>query len=352
MIRVLLVEDSITQREILRRLLRQDTKFRIVGEATTGYQAVELAQRLQPDVVLMDIHMPELDGVAATRLIMQRSPVPIVVASATLQSDEVDLGLEALKAGAVSVIQKPQGAVLLHLDKIAPDLQRELVAASKARVIRRTVPPTSPVGLLPQPTLQWDQIEVVAMCASTGGPPVLAEIFSRIPCPYPLPILLVQHISEGFVTGFARWLRQLTGQPVGMAEPWQRLSPGIWLSPDRKHLSLADRNRLQLIAPSGEIHCPSGDVLFRSVATHVGPAGLGIVLTGMGDDGAEGLLALRQAGGRTVIQDEASSLIFGMPKSARDRHAAELELPPDGIIQVLTEVARHASASRPAPWAR
>ena len=349
MIRVLLVEDSITQREILRRLLKQDATFRIVGEATTGHEAVNLAEGLRPDVVLMDIHMPELDGVAATRLIMQRSPVPIVVASATLQSQEVDLGLEALKAGAVSVIQKPQGAVLLHLDKIAPDLRRELVAASKARVMRRTIPPTLAAGPPPQPSFELDQIEVVAICASTGGPPVLAEIFSNIPRPYPLPILLVQHISEGFVSGFARWLRQLTGQVVDLAEPWQRLTPGIWLSPDRNHLSLAEHHRLQLIPPSGQIHCPSGDVLFRSLADNVGPAGLGILLTGMGDDGAAGLAALRQAGGRTVIQDEASSLIFGMPKAARDLNAAELELPPDRIIEVLIEVAQHAT-NRRVPW--
>ena len=349
MIRVLLVEDSITQREILRRLLKEDPTFRIVGEAGTGHEAVQLAQQLRPDVVLMDIHMPELDGVAATRLIMERSPVPIVVASATLQSDEVDLGLEALKAGAVSVIRKPQGAVLLHLDKIAPDLRRELVAASKARVARRAARLTPESGMPLGPVFQLGQIEVVAICASTGGPPVLIEILSRIPRPYPLPILLVQHIAEGFVGGFARWLRGLSGQPVGLVEPWQRLSPGVWLSPDRNHLSLADHHRLQLIAPRGEIHCPSGNVLFQSLAEHAGRAALGIVLTGMGDDGAQGLLALRNAGGRTVAQDEASSLIFGMPKAARDRGAAELELPPEGIIEILTEVAQRALHPRPGP---
>jgi len=349
MIRVLLVEDSITQREILRRLLKEDPVFRIVGEATTGREAVEMAQRLRPDVVLMDIHMPELDGVEATRQIMQNSPVPIVIASATLQNDEVDLGLEALKAGAVSVIRKPQGAVLLHLNKIAPDLRRELVAASKARVTRRPAPLTQ-AAMPPTPAFQLGQVEMVAICASTGGPPVLLEILSRIPRPYPLPILLVQHIAEGFVGGFARWLHELSGQAVGLVEPWQRLSPGVWMSPDRNHLSLADHHRLQLIAPRGEIHCPSGNVLFHSLAEHAGPAALGIVLTGMGDDGADGLLAMRNAGGRTVVQDEASSLIFGMPKAARDRNAAELELPPEGIVKVLTEAAQHAINPRPGPW--
>ena len=346
MIRVLLVEDSITQREILRRLLNEDPDFSIIGEARNGREAIEMVERLRPDVVLMDIHMPQLDGVEATRQIMQRAPTPIVIASATLQSDAVDLGLEALKAGAVSVITKPEGAVLLHLNKIAPELRQELLAASKAKLARGPKSrPETPPGQ--QAQLPLRQIEVVAICASTGGPPVLVEILSKIPRPYPLPILLVQHIAAGFVSGFARWLQELTGQQVALASPWQMLSPGVWLSPGELHLTLGNNRRIQLLPSRGEIHCPSADILLQSLAERAGATALGIILTGMGDDGAAGLLALRKAGGRTIVQNEASSLIFGMPKAARNRNAAERELPPEAIIDVLTEVAQFASGPPP-----
>ncbi len=340
MIRLLLVEDSITQREILRRLVNQDGEFVVVAEARNGQEAIEMVERHCPDVVLMDIHMPDVDGLTATRLIMQRTPVPIVIATATLRKHEIDLGLEALKAGAVSVIEKPQGAVLLHLEKIAPYLRAELVAASKAKIVRR--PWSYPRATSSRsPNVPWNQIELIGICASTGGPPVLLDILSHIPKPYPLPVLLVQHIALGFVEGFARWLGDRSGQLVRIAGPRQYLTPGVWLSPGGKHLAIDDHNRIDLIPQSpNQIHCPSGNVMFSSMAKRAGPGSLGILLTGMGDDGASGLLDLRAVGGRTIIQDEASSLIFGMPKAAREKGAAELELSPEGITEVLQQVAR------------
>jgi two-component system, chemotaxis family, protein-glutamate methylesterase/glutaminase len=349
MIRVLLVEDSVTQREILRRLLNGDGAFSVIAEARNGREAVELVEQCRPDVVLMDIHMPDMNGVEATREIMRRFPVPIVIASATLKKREMDLGLEALKAGAVSVIAKPEGAVLLHLEKIAPQLREELLSASKAKVRRFAAPQLSPSPPARPPvdlSSRLRDIQVIGICVSTGGPPLLLEMFSAVPKPYPLPVLLVQHISFGFEEGFARWLSDSTGQSVSLAANGQRLEPGIWIAPGGWHLTFASRTRLDLRERQpADIHCPSGDPLFESLGKHFGANAVGVVLTGMGDDGARGLLALNQAGGVTLIQDESSSLIWGMPKAAKQLNAAALELSPEQIVRVMTEVAESKFAN-------
>jgi two-component system, chemotaxis family, protein-glutamate methylesterase/glutaminase len=342
MIRVLLVEDSVVQREILRRILAVDRTFTILGEARNGKEAVRMAEELRPDVVLMDIHMPDMNGVEATREIMKRCPVPIVIASATLKKNDLDMGLEALNAGAVTVIAKPEGAVLLNLDKISVELRAELLAASKVKfkpaatpvLKRQPVTPGRPV----------ETIDVIGICTSTGGPPVLIEILSALPQPFVIPILLVQHITQGFEVSFTRWLSERTGQSVGMAVIGQRLSAGIWMAPTGKHLVLANSKFLDLPEPKpAEIHCPSGNPLFASLAKHFGARAVGILLTGMGDDGAKGLLELKQAGGTTVIQDEASSFIWGMPKAGKELKAAIHELNPQEIALLMTEINRKAS---------
>lgn len=341
MIRLLIVEDSVTQREIFRRLFAEDGAFAIVAEAATGEEAIRLVQQHLPDVVLMDIHMPGMGGIAATREIMRLCPVPIVVASATLRRHEIDLAMKAIEAGAVSVIEKPEGAVLLHLQKIAPQLRAELLAASTVIVKRRPfvakarTPQTFSAG-----NMVTGNIELIGVAASTGGPLVLLEIFSALPKPFPLPVLLVQHISEGFVEGFARWLGESTGHPTRLATDGARLEPGIWLAPSGRHLAVANRSRIELPPRRpADLHCPSANVLFDSLSRHAGNRALGVLLTGMGDDGASGLLALKKSGGQTIIQDEASSLIWGMPKSAKELGAEVLELNPAEIVRVMMKAA-------------
>jgi len=340
MIRVLIVEDSITQREILKRLVNGDGAFTVIGEARNGREAIAKVLENPPDVVLMDIHMPDMDGIEATRQIMRLCPVPIVVASATLQKKDVNLALQALEAGAVSVISKPQGAVLLHLEKIAPSLRNELLAASMAKVRRHDSPaPRKAVPTLPVQSTREQPIDIIGVCASTGGPPVLTQIFAAIPKPVPVPILLVQHISEGFEEGFARWLSDTTGQSVRLATSEQRLAPGIWMAPNGTHLTVSGSTRISLIPKNPkDIHSPSGNPQFESLAKHFGPRAAGVLLTGMGDDGAQGLLALRLAGGKTIIQDEASCMIWGMPKWGKELNAATQELNPADIAVTLTQM--------------
>jgi len=339
MIRVLIVDDSVTQREILKRLLEADSEFVVVGEARDGSQVVEMVRELKPDVVVMDIHMPGMDGIEATRQVMSECPVPIVIASSTLKKRDVDHGLKAIEAGAVSVIRKPEGAALLHLKEIAPELRHELLAAAQAnvsRLTRRDSPAFSPQV---QTAHHKSEIHAIGVCASTGGPSVLSEIFANLPKPYPIPILLVQHISQGFVEGFGEWLAAQTGQTVGMATDGQQLAPGIWLAPARRHLVLSSPTRLSLpTRKSMDVHCPSGDSLFQSLAQHLGPKAAGVQLTGMGDDGAHGLLALKKAGGETFVQSEATSLIWGMPKVAKELGAANHELSPAAIAGALSRL--------------
>ena len=340
MIRILIVEDSVTQREILRQLLDAEPEISIVGEARDGCQALAMVQELKPDVVLMDIHMPILDGVQATRQIMSKAPVPIVIISATLQKKDIDHGMAALEAGAVALVQKPTGAVLLNLKKIGPELREAILAASQANLQNARRSARRNIAAQTVATEEkFPPVEIVGICTSTGGPPVLNEILSRLPQPIHVPILLVQHISQGFEEGFAKWLSQQTGQPIEVVYNARRLTPGIWMSTQGKHLSVASTARMMLTQPSpSDIHCPSGNQLFSSLAHHFGPRAAGVQLTGMGDDGAKGLLALRRAGGQTLVQDEASSLIYGMPQVAMQLGAAVYQMDPREIAAKLTSI--------------
>ena len=191
-----------------------------------------------------------------------------------------------------------------------------------------------------------ESVEAIGICASTGGPPVLVEILAALPQPFSVPILLVQHITQGFEESFARWLSQRTGQPAGMAVNRQRLGAGIWLAPTGQHLTLGNSKFFALLAQQpADIHCPSGNPLFASLAKHLGSRAAGVLLTGMGDDGAKGLLALKQAGGTTIMQDEASSFIWGMPKAGKELKAAGYELNPREIALMMTEMNRKTGAS-------
>jgi two-component system chemotaxis response regulator CheB len=272
---------------------------------------------------------------------MAEAPVPIVILTSLLHQRDVDVTLEALEAGAVSVIAKPAGAALLHLHEVAAELEHELIAANQT-VFNRPRPAdkpppgerTAPLVHVPGP------IEAIGICVSTGGPPVLAAILAELPVPFPIPILLVQHISQGFEAGFAAWLCKRTRQQVQLVKDGDRLQAGIWLGPAGWHLTVRSRQRMALLQPEdSDVHCPSGDPLFRSLAKHFGANALGVQLTGMGDDGAKGLLDLRKAGASTIIQEQSTCTIWGMPKAAKEIGAATHELSPSEIAACLARLA-------------
>lgn len=337
MIRVLVAEDSAVTREYLAHLLGQDPALRLVGLARDGQEALEQAERLKPDVILMDVHMPRMNGYEATRRIMERAPTPIVMVSASLSRDEVTMSFEALKAGALTLLDKPGGPDHPAQAETARQLVETVKLMAEVKVVRR-FPRRERPGTLPSPSpLSGRQIRLIAIGASTGGPQVLAEILAGLPANLGAPILIVQHIAPGFTEGLAEWLGQGTRLGVKLPEPGESVRSGtVYLAPNGWQMGIRRDGRIRLTKEAAEDgFCPSASHLFQSVAEAYGRSAMGILLTGMGRDGAAGLRRLREAGGVTVAQDETTSVIFGMPREAIRLGAAEYVLPPDQIAVTL-----------------
>jgi two-component system chemotaxis response regulator CheB len=356
-IRVLVVDDSPTVRELLTYLFASDPDFQVVGTAANGEDAVAAVSSKKPDVVTMDIHMPRMNGYAATRTIMETCPVPIVIVTGSLSEDEIRSPFAALEAGAVAVIRRPESLHQPSHAAHARALIQTVKLMSEIKVVRRWAehpavdhPPSkpyaseSPVDIVPQADLR-----IVAIGASTGGPLVLRQILSQLPKPFPVPILGVQHITEGVLEGFAEWLAESCGFPVHVARDGEiPLAGHIYLAPDGKHMSVNRQGRIALWEGDPEQgHVPSVSCLFRSVAEVYGAHAAGVLLTGMGRDGAVGLGKMKEAGAVTFAQDRASSVVFGMPGEAIRLGAASHVLPPESIAASLASLARQGE-SQPA----
>lgn len=316
----------------------------VAGEAHDGDEVLPLVEKLRPDVISMDIRMPGMDGLEATRQIMNRCPTPVVVVSGLVER-EVDLSFQALEAGALAVVEKPGDPSAAAYPRKVRHLINTLSAMSKVHVVRRWEPsgdtePLEPAApRVPAP----EQLEIVAIGASAGGPSALSTLLRDLPADFPLPIVITQHILESFTAGLARWLEKSTVLPVRMAEDGLALRPGVvHLAPGGAHLSVVRHDNLlraKLIRKMGDQrYQPSVNVLFESVAKACGAAAVGVLLTGMGDDGAAGLLALRQAGGKTYAQDEASSTVFGMPGAAIAVDAVERVLSLSNLATILANI--------------
>ena len=341
--RVLVVDDSPTQRAILLALLGDDPELEIVGWATNGQEAVQAAARLQPDVITMDLRMPVMDGLEATRSIMHETPTPIVMVTSSASVDDRQMAFAALEAGVLAFVPKPAPGASGRL--AADELVRTVKSMAQVRVVRRWSPrrhalrvavPDAPVarpkGAQPP--------GVVAIGASTGGPQALHEILTRLPASFPLPVLVVQHIAEGFAAGLVDWLRPLCPLPIQLAAPGVVLDrPAIHVAPSGRHLEV--RGRMLTLSADAAVsgHRPSATVLFRAVAREYGAAAVGVLLSGMGDDGAAGLRDLRRAGGLTIAQDEASSVVFGMPAVAIGMGVVDHVVPPSAISALLVQAA-------------
>lgn len=329
-IRVLIAEDSPTVRLYLRMLINEEQGFHVVGEARDGAEAVSMTQQLRPDVVTMDIHMPLVDGLSATRQIMQYCPTPVVMISGIIGA-EVQASMDALESGALAVLSKLPDRAKPEFGQRRQELLQTLRAMSGVRVISRRNyddrPDTQPRPTA-RPILARPRAEIVVIGASTGGPSALQRILSALPGDYKLPIVIVQHMPDEFLSGLARWLRLSTSLQVQMAHQGIELRPGtVYIALGGAHLTLHRRmGRLMthLVAEQGSHRFfPSINMLFESVARTCGAAAAGVILTGMGDDGADGLWKLRQAGGYTLAQDEKTSTVYGMPMAARERGAVE-----------------------------
>jgi two-component system, chemotaxis family, protein-glutamate methylesterase/glutaminase len=338
-VRILVVEDSLTIRRRLCEMLTADPELQVVGEAEDGKQAIELCEELRPDVITLDMVMPVMSGLAATEYIMAYRPTPILIVSASTNRGELFKTYDALAAGAVDVLEKP-GA-----DDTDAAWERRFVAAVK--LIARIKVITHPRARLsgadrasarivagPAAPLSRGGYAVVAIGASTGGPAAIVQILRALPRGLPVPVFFVLHIDEPFGAAFAEWLEHQTPHRVSYAcdrQPVDSLRGQVIMAPPGRHLTVAGA-RLHLSSDPPRHSCrPSVDVLFESLAADRGTEVLGCLLTGMGRDGAAGLLAIRQAGGFTIAQDENTSVIYGMPREAVMLNAARMVLPLDQI---------------------
>jgi two-component system chemotaxis response regulator CheB len=359
MIRVLVAEDSPTARALLVSLLSSEADIAVVGEARTGTEAVEMAMRLTPDLITMDVQMPELDGIQATREIMTRSPRPILVVSSAASGD-VEMSLDATRSGALMVIAKPQGVHSPAYESVRRQLISMVRALASVKVVRRHgatgTPSSSAQPITSTRTASRRPVtsaslsrsaapEVVAIAASTGGPAALRTILSRLPRHFPLPILVVQHIARGFATGLAHWLSGDSALRVKIAELNELAIAGtVYIAPDDRHLGVRRdqygelRIQLDNATPVGSFR-PSATYLFRSCAEAAGRGVLALILTGMGDDGVEGLRDVHRASGRVLAQDEATSVIYGMPREAQRAGVVDQVIALDDVARRLTELA-------------
>ena len=345
-VRVLVVDDSITARKHIVELLESDAGFQVVGEAADGREAIELVGKLKPDVITMDMMLPVMSGLAATEWIMAYCPTPIVVVSGSLNRGELFRTYDAIAAGAVEVVPKPEattdrsewGARLTSILRVASRIK--VVTHVRARLSRS--PSAGGVTAPPPPSAA---VNLVALGASTGGPGAVLVLMD-LPAGFPVPILLVLHIGAPFDVTLADWLDAQSPHRVVFAKEGERPldgPPRVFLAPAGRHMSLV-HGRLRLDAGPERHSCrPSIDVLFESVAEEIGPGAAAALLTGMGRDGADGLLAIRRAGGHTIAQDEASSVVYGMPRAAAEIGAAGAILGLDAIGPALSRLVKRGS---------
>jgi two-component system chemotaxis response regulator CheB len=346
MIRVVIVEDSPVAQQYLIYLLTSDSSIKVVGVAKNGLEAIEIVKRERPDVITMDIHMPIMDGFEATRMIMKTVPTPIVIVSASTEATEAEATFKALEAGALAFVRRPPGFDHLDFDVAAKELVKTVKLMSEVKVIRRFSTTTrtekSPPISLASSSSDRPEIRLIAIGASTGGPVALQEILSILPHDLPVPVLIVQHIASGFKLGFVNWLAGTSNFPLSVASHGEYLLPGHgYIAPDNLHMGVDINMRIVLSdhAPENGVR-PSVDYLFRTVAAVMGPHAAGVLLTGMGRDGAKELKTMRERGSVTIAQDEASSIVFGMPYEAIMLNAAVYTLPPEGIAKILVELVK------------
>lgn len=334
MLRAVVVDDSPTVRSLLRRILEGDGEIEVAGEARDGVEAVALVQSLRPDVVTMDIHMPRMDGLEATREIMIAAPTPIVVVTSSARAGDVTGAMSALEAGALTVLRKPSGPDSPDFEAVSRTLVSTVKTMAAVKVVRRHRR-SAPVAAASTALRGGGAVKVVAIATSTGGPQALARLLGDLPEDFAAPVLVVQHIGAGFTAGLASWLSSCVPLRVKVAEAGEPLVPAtVYIAPEDQHLGVALGRRVALSSdpPLGGFR-PSGTHLFQSVAAAYGPAAAALILTGMGEDGLEGLRAVHRAGGRVIAQDEASSVVFGMPAAAIRAGLADRVLPLERIAR-------------------
>ena len=347
-VRVMIVEDSLVVRELLRYIVSRDPRLELVAAVASGEEALASIASNRPDVISMDIRLPGIDGLETTRRIMAERPTPIVVIADAVEDSSLHISMNALRAGALSVVEKPVATTHAGYEAVAGEICTQLRIMAQVPVIRRrpigaewagrTAPAASPS---PLPLAPGQSLSVFGIAASTGGPPALAKVIGALPETFPLPILLVQHMGPAFMEGFAAWLDSVVALPVGLARDGERAEPGrVYVAPGDRHLELGSNRVLRVVdTPAVSGQRPAATVLFRSIARQAGASAIGALLTGMGEDGAAGLLDMHGAGAQTVAEHESTAVVYGMPAAAVRLGAARAVLPLDRIAAHVMRLA-------------
>jgi len=327
LIRVVIADDSLVAREMLAQILSSDPGIEVVGQAKDGEEVVDMVGRLRPDLVTMDIHMPKMDGLKATEKIMAFTPTPILIVSSSVHGEGMGSAFDALALGALEVIKKPEPRDWADLDRIGRDVLRKVKILANVRVITHVRGRRERADIIGHRIGSPVTRSMIAIGSSTGGPSALLAVLGRLPADLPVPILVAQHIAEGFVPGLVSWLDSGCKIKVVAAEPGVRPAAGTaYFAPTGSNLVI-DGSVLRFQAPTrGQLYIPSADTLFESVAQCYGKRSIGVLLTGMGADGAVGLKRMNERGAVTIAQDEATSTVFGMPKAAIDLGAVDTVL--------------------------
>jgi two-component system chemotaxis response regulator CheB len=362
--RVLVVDDSTFMRKVLETIFNADEQLQVIGQAKDGREAVALAESLKPDVITMDINMPHVDGLQATAEIMTTNPRPIVIVSSESKEGAAST-IRALELGAIEFVAKPSSGIDLDMHSVKEELLRKVRMAAKVRVVRTAsrlastiqnaggskATPQAPVSNRPAPTSGLDQrYPVVVIAASTGGPATFMRIAPGFTRDFPAAVILVQHMPAAFTTQYAAQLAEFTEIRVKEAEANESLQPGIlYICPGGQHLRVTTTGRIQLDGSTGRIngYLPNIDVTMESVAAYAGPMSIGAILTGMGNDGACGAKAIKSAGGLVLAQDEATSVIFGMPSEAIKAGAVDQVIGMDDVYSAIEK--RVVGLTRPTP---
>ncbi|MBF0356945.1 MAG: chemotaxis-specific protein-glutamate methyltransferase CheB [Alphaproteobacteria bacterium] len=360
-IRVLVVEDSLVVRELLCHIIGQDDRLELAAAVASAEEALDILEKVKPDVISLDIRLPGMNGLQATLEIMATRPTPIVVVAADVDGDELNIAMNALKAGALTVVEKPVGVTNEAYQEMAENLCRQIVIMSDVRVLKQarrrgfnfapsSLPEADDVYEKPShapkaPLRNKGAPVILGIAASTGGPSAVSQLLTGLGRNFPLPVLLIQHMTDSFLPGFVSWLGETTPFRSCFAQENEKPLPGsLYLPPANTHLvvrgGLLALNRGPLV--SGQR--PSATVLFNSMAADYGSHAIGVVLTGMGDDGAEGLLAMRRAGAYTLAEDHSTAVVYGMPQAAEKLGAVRSLLPLDVIAARIHDLIKEPSA--------
>ncbi|MCH9644022.1 MAG: chemotaxis-specific protein-glutamate methyltransferase CheB [Gammaproteobacteria bacterium] len=349
MIRVLIVDDSQVITMLLRAMLEKTPDIEVIGIANNGKEAVEMTAKLKPDIITMDVRMPEMNGLEATQIIMDSNPTPILIVSASVNNEDLKIAFNAIECGALAVIEKPPGLEGESYEQVHNSLINHVHALAKIKPRRRIMKrQMKSIHLEDESIIKIKQgvaqNDLVALGASTGGPETLMEIISHLPVNFPVPIVIVQHIGAGFVAGLANWLNSVSRLIVKIAEDGEILLPGVvYIGPGGKHFNVIRKNKKLMVKlsdkPENQLHTHSINELFSSIAETCPGHAIAGLLTGMGDDGAKGLLNLYNKKCHTFIQDEATSTIFGMPDIAKKLGATQNEVAMNDISShILTHL--------------